>query len=62
MNNMMDFPPFMIWIFVIIAVGMFAGTTQRRRQRLWLQGRPCPRCGQIHPVFARFCRRCGSRL
>jgi len=62
MDNVMDIPPFMIWILVIIAVAMFAGATQRRRRRLWLQGRPCGHCGQMHPTFARFCRRCGARL
>jgi hypothetical protein len=63
MDNVLDISPVMIFVLAIIAVALVTGAaSQRRRRRWWPQGRPCGHCGQIHPAFARFCRRCGARL
>ena len=47
---------FIVTVVVIILVAVLAGKQQR------LGVRNCKSCGETHPEFARFCRRCGHRL
>lgn len=50
-------------IFVVVAL-VVAKTSQRRAYgRQSRLGPPtCSACGEAHPRFAQFCRRCGRRL
>ena len=52
----------------IVAIVIMATRRRRRRRRRRYQAAPaetvhvCVTCGTLHPVFARFCGKCGRRL
>ncbi|HSV12675.1 MAG TPA: zinc-ribbon domain-containing protein [Tepidisphaeraceae bacterium] len=65
----MDFGPdqilFVVFLFIALAIifRIVAGTARNhRRHALQTDARICRSCGQSHPAFAQFCRRCGTRL
>jgi ribosomal protein L40E len=48
---------------VAIAIAAVLATALRHQDHAKLtDGRICRSCGQSHPPFAQFCRRCGKKL
>jgi ribosomal protein L40E len=65
----MDFEPdkifFFVFFFIAVAiiVRVVASTARNhRRHALDTDVRICRSCGQSHPAFAQFCKRCGAKL
>ena len=58
---MPELDPVFVFVVVLVVVVLVAVLSGRGRGRGWAQ-RICKSCGASHPVYARFCRRCGQRL
>jgi ribosomal protein L40E len=65
----MDFEPdkilFVVFLFVALTIvyRVVASTARNhRRHALDTDARICRACGQSHPAFAQFCKRCGAKL
>ena len=57
--------PIAFFVLIVITVLLFLVITtaaQHRRYSAQTQNKLCPGCGQGHPGFAAFCRRCGRKL
>ena len=55
-------PPFLMVVAIVVAVVVVVLSTATGRGRGGDLRRTCRMCGAAHPAFARFCRRCGSKL
>jgi hypothetical protein len=56
---------FFVLLFVAISIiARIVASTARnhRRHALNTDARLCRACGQSHPPFAQFCKRCGAKL
>lgn len=52
-------------VIIMAAILLFLLITtaaQSRRYSAMTENKLCPGCGQSHPGFAAFCRRCGRKL
>jgi hypothetical protein len=65
----MEFEPdkivFVVLLFVALSIvyRVVVGTARgHRRHAMSTDVRLCRSCGQSHPAFAQFCKRCGSKL
>lgn len=59
----LDFPSFLfLFIGAVLVFLLIATASQNRRYSSQTQQRVCRGCGQSHPNFAVFCRRCGRKI
>ncbi len=58
-----DLPPiFLLAMFAAVVVALVLINSIVRTRRMGITDVRCNACGETHPPFARFCRRCGNRL
>jgi hypothetical protein len=55
-------PLLVIFVAGVLLLLLVATAAQHRRYSSQTQTKLCPGCGQSHPGFAQFCRRCGRKL
>ena len=58
---------FLFFVFLIVAMVIVyrivaATARNHRRHAMGTDARICRACGQSHPAFAQFCKRCGAKL
>jgi hypothetical protein len=57
-----NFALLVIFVAGVLLLLLVATAAQHRRYSSQTQTKLCPGCGQSHPGFAQFCRRCGRKL
>jgi predicted amidophosphoribosyltransferase len=63
MGLLFEFPAFfLVFVAAVLLFLLIATASQHRGYSARTQTRLCSGCGQSHPPFAEFCRRCGRKL